>query len=217
MLPALLAGWIALDLHSPRTHSLRAIDGSEVGALETSMWRSYYGHQPVRLFVQLSQMLRRQYSMPFWSSCLGAWHAARAAVAFQKGRDRAGYELALPDLESFYTLIRRGSRDPFDTRQAARAELEWWIIHRERARYSPGELERSLAELQAHLYRQPGADFADHARLRAEAMLLRDRRAEAGGVREQDWTRIGTLLDGSWSSLERAVAAAPASTAASAR
>ena len=44
-LVAMLAGWVAADLASHASpQSLRAFDGREVGALETAMWRSYYGH-----------------------------------------------------------------------------------------------------------------------------------------------------------------------------
>jgi hypothetical protein len=47
------------------------------------------------------------------------------------------------------------------------------------------------------MYGQPAEAFAEHARLRAEAMLLRD----GGG----DWGRIGQLLDRSWVLLHAAV------------
>jgi hypothetical protein len=36
-------------------------------------------------------------------------------------------------------------------------------------------------------------------------MLLRDSAAEAGTVSEADWTRIGELLDRSWSTLREAL------------
>ena len=42
--------------------------------LETAMWRSYYDHQPVRLFGQLSELMRTQYGFPFWRSIVGAFH-----------------------------------------------------------------------------------------------------------------------------------------------
>ena len=45
----------------------------------------------------------------------------------------------------------------------------------------------------------------EHAALRAEAMLIRDDRAEQGGVTEEDWQRIDGLLRRSWRSLYRAV------------
>ena len=206
----LLAVWVFADLASDSRRSLRDFDGREVGRLETAMWRSYYGHQQVRLFLQLGELLRRQYHMPFWRSCLGAYHAAKAAVVFQKGHGRAEYERALPDLVSFYQLILRGSTESFDVRQTAGAELEWWISHRERAHLAAGALESSLARLQAQLYHQPVGEFATHARLRAEAMLLRDERAAQGKVSEEDWARIGTLLDGSWSNLAETVSASSA-------
>jgi len=45
----------------------------------------------------------------------------------------------------------------------------------------------------------------EHGRLRAEAMIIRDTKAETGGVSEQDWARIDDLLHSSWRSLAAAV------------
>lgn len=75
-------------------------------------------------------------------------------------------------------------------KKVAAAELEWWIIHRERAKHKPGDLEASLAELQSLMYQQAAARFEEHAKVRAEGMLLRD--ASPSGP---DWARISTLLD----------------------
>jgi hypothetical protein len=47
--PAVLAVWVAVDVALPHRSSLAHFDGHEVGRLETEMWRSYYGHQPVAL------------------------------------------------------------------------------------------------------------------------------------------------------------------------
>jgi hypothetical protein len=47
--------------------------------------------------------------------------------------------------------------------------------------------------------------LAEHARLRAEAMEIRDTKAEQGGVTEEDWRRIDELLHQSWRSLHAAV------------
>jgi hypothetical protein len=41
----------------------------------------------------------------------------------------------------------------------------------------------------------------EHGRLRAEAMTIRDTKAEAGGVTEADWQQIDQLLHRSWRSL----------------
>jgi hypothetical protein len=202
----LLGGWIAMDVTVPQHSSLTNFDGHEVGRLETEMWRSYYEHRRVALFAELVRLLRDQYHVPFWQACRGAYDAARAAVVFQRGHNRAEYAQALPDIIRFYTIIRRDSDIEFPVREAAQLELEWWIIHRERAAHPPGDLERSLAALQAAIYGKPASFLAEHAKARADAMLIRDTRAEAGGVSEQDWRRIGDLLDTSWVSLQAAVA-----------
>lgn len=202
----LLAGWIIRDLTATERHSLRQFDPHEVARLETGMWRSYYGRSRVQLAKELVDLLREQYHLPFWKSVVGAVHAARAAAVFQDGHNRAEYERALPDLVSYYTLIHDSGEEAFPVEKTARLELEWWIIHRERAQRPRSDLDRSLAELQAVIYNQPEELFAEHAQARAEAMLIRDERQEAGAVTDQDWSRIGSLLDTSWASLHDAVA-----------
>jgi hypothetical protein len=201
----LLAAWVAYDLYAPRRTSLREFDADEVARLETGMWRSYYGRERLRLFRQLAELLRTQYRMPFWRSNAVAYQAARAAFVFKDGRARSDYERALPNLVNFYESVRDVSDTDFDVERAARLELEWWIVHRERQRHAPGDLDRALADLAAELYRVPSERLAEHARLRAAAMEIRDTKAEHGGVTEDDWRRIGQLLHDSWRSLHNAV------------
>ncbi len=130
---------------------------------------------------------------------MAAYHAAHAAFVFKDGKSRADYEKALPDLEAYYRSIVGTSTNPFDWHRAAALELEWWIQHRDR---SP-DLQRGLAELQAAIYKLPAERFADHARLRAEAMVLRDDRSTA--ITDEDWRKIGALLDESWRGLHAAI------------
>ena len=169
------------------------------------MWRSYYSRERFLLFRQLSELLRTQYRLPFLRSNLTAYHAAKAAFVFKDGKSRADYEKALPSLISFYTELRKVSNIQFSVERAARLELEWWIIHRERAKYQPGDLERALAELAAEVYQVPAEKMMEHARLRAEAMRIRDTKAEEGGVTEEDWRKIDELLRASWQSLYSAL------------
>jgi hypothetical protein len=197
--------WSAFDLFGPRTAHLREFDADEVARLETAMWRSYYDKQQVRLFNQLGELLRSQYNMPLIRSNRVAYHAAKAAFIFKKGKQRSDYEKALPDLVEFYSAVRAISDTPFDVNRVAALELEWWIIHRERAKHAEGDLARSLAELQAEIYHVPVEKLLEHGRLRAEAMTIRDNRAEAGGVSEADWQKIDELLHRSYHSLLAAV------------
>jgi hypothetical protein len=202
---ALIAVWVLYDLYAPRTAHLKEFDPDEVARLETAMWRSYYEKQRLRLFNQLSELLRTQYNMPLVRSNQVAYYAADAAFVFKKGKQRSDYEKALPELIKFYHSIRQMSDILFDVDRAARLELEWWIIHRERAHHPPADLERALADLQSEIYRIPVERLMEHGRLRAEAMTIRDTQAEAGGVTETDWARIDQLLHQSWRSLAAAV------------
>src|SRR5947209_12188334 len=201
LLVIILGAWVAYDLYAPRRTTLRDFNPDEVARLETEMWRSYYSRQRVRLFNEMSELLRTQYRLPLWRSNAVAYRAAKAAFVFKDGHSRADYERALPDLVSFYKSIREVSDTDFDPERAAHLELEWWIIHRERATHAPGDLDRALADLASEVYRVPADKLMEHARLRAEAMDLRDSKAEQRGVPEEDWKRIDELLHQSWRSL----------------
>jgi hypothetical protein len=199
----LLAG--GLDLFYPVSTDLRDFNADEVAHLDTIMWRSYYERERVKLFLQLAELLRVQFDLPWLRSYVVAFHAAKAAFVFKDGRARADYEKALPDLIRYYRAIRNVSTTHFDVEQEAKLELEWWIVHRQRDQHAPGDLDRALAEAAAELYRVPAEKLMEYVRLRTEAMNIRDHKAVAGGVTEEDWKRIEELLQGSWRALWQAV------------
>jgi len=201
---ALLA-WTGFDLFGPRRADIRVFDPAEVARLDTAMWRSYYERRPVALFFQLAELMREQFHFPLLRSYVAAGRAARAAFVFKDGHDRAEYRRALPDLFAYYRAIRRISATPFDVASAARLELEWWIIHRQRGAHRSGDLERALAGAAAVLYRKPAVQMMEYARERTAAMIIRDTRAASGGVRETDWAAIEERLRRSWQALEDAV------------
>lgn len=207
LLLVLLVCGVIYDLYFPRTTHMRDFDSDEVARLETAMWRSYYDKQRLRLFNQLSELLRTQYHLSLIRSNQVAYYGADAAFVFKQGKQRSDYEKALPELIKFYGEIRKLSDIPFDADRAARLELEWWIVHRQRAQHGPGDLDKALAELQAEIYRVPLGRVMEHGRLRAEAMTIRDTKAENGGVTETDWANINQLLKQSWRSLADSVKA----------
>jgi hypothetical protein len=202
---ALVICAVLFDLFYPRKTKLREFDSDEVARLETAMWRSYYEKQRVRLFNEATELLRTQYHLTPVKSNVVAYYAANAAFVFKEGKQRSDYEKALPDLIKFYSSLHHMSDIDFDVDKVSRLELEWWIIHRERENHAPGDLARALAELQAAIYNLPVERMMEHGRLRAEAMTIRDTKAEHGGVTEADWAKINDLLRQSWSSLAQAV------------
>jgi hypothetical protein len=194
-----------IGLWRPVCTDLRDFAPDVVARMDTDMWRSYYDKERLQLFNQLAFLLRRQYRMPVARSYVVAFHAAKAAFVFKDGKSRADYEKALPDLVRYYQAIRNVSRTPFDVPRAAALELEWWIVHRERKHHQPDKLDRALSNLAAEVYQLPAEKFAEHARHRAEAMTIRDDRAEIGKLSDADWEQINQLLRKSWMSLWREV------------
>jgi hypothetical protein len=65
----------------------------------------------------------------------------------------------------------------------------------ERALHPREDLDRKFAALQGELYHSPAA------KLRADAMLLRDTAAADGNPTGQQWAEIERLLRASWRSL----------------
>ena len=201
----LLAGWIAFDIYTPHKVDIRDFDADEIARLDTAMWRSYYSRERLQMYSELTELLETQYKFRFWRRQLVAYYAAQAAFVFKDGKERTDYEKALPDLEKFYGEIRDVSTTDFDVKRAAELELEWWIVHRNRQQYKEGDLARALAETAAEIYRLPADNFMEHGNLRTEAMKIRDTKAEAGSVTEEDWQKIDELLHKSWRSLHTVV------------
>ena len=210
LIVVLLVGGVLYDLYFPRTAKMREFDPDEVARLEAAMWRSYYDKKQVQLFNQLSELLRTQYHMPLVRSNQVAYYAASAAFIFKDGKTQKDYEKALPDLIKFYSAIRKMSDIPFDVNRVARLELQWWIIHRERSKRKPDELPAALAELQAAIYGISVERLMEHGSLRAQAMAIRDTKADTGQtMTEEDWAKISDLLRHSWRSLADAVKTTP--------
>ncbi len=198
--------WIATDFLIPRQHSIRQFSVEAIAQKDTEMWRSYYRREQVALFGKLAEALRDQFGAPFWQSWGLAFWAAKAAFDFKNGKSRADYDRVIPTLETYFSSIQALSVEPFDVKKAARAELDWWIVHREREKQPTGALAQSLAKAAGVLYNQPAPHFLAYGRYRAEAMRIRDEAANRpGGTTEADWNQIHHQLYRSWTALYQAV------------
>ena len=202
---AALLLWVGSDLLVPRRADLRRFDPREIAHLYTVMWRSYYDRRSSDLFLQLAELMRLQFHFPLLRSNHVAAYAAKAAFIFKDGHDRADYERALPYLECYFQEIHDISDRPFNVQRAARLELEWWIVHRERGRHEEGDLAQAVAEAAAELYQVPADKLMEYGRFRADAMKIRDAKAAHDGVAESDWRAIESDLQSSWQSLWNAI------------
>lgn len=202
---AALASYVAVDLFWPLDRDLSHFDPIATATLEAKMWRSYYDREHAALFLELAKSLRTQYHFPLLRSYVGAYYGASAAFTFKEGKERSDYVKALPALQSYFSIIRHTGNRGFAIDRAAALELEWWIVHRQRDLYPPGALADACAAAAAALYRVPASATSEFGQLRAQAMLFRDAREEAGSVTEKDWATIEALLRRGYVSLGHAV------------
>ncbi len=195
--------WISWDLFNHSKSDFRKFDPQQIGQLETSMWKAYYEKKPFLLFFSLSKTLRIQFKAPFWKSQLLAFYASKAAVTFQKGKDRKDYIKALPYLEKYFAGINNLSEKAFDIKSVASNELEWWIIRRKPELHDPGEWELLIVQIAAEIYQLPQEKMHQHAKIRVQAMIKRDNLGEK--ISENDWTEIEQLLIKCWRVLHKEV------------
>lgn len=201
----LFMAWITIDLRIPIKTDIRQFDPKVVAHLDTEMWRSYYDRKPLKLFFQLGALMRKQFNAPFWRSQIMSYQAAKAAFVFKDGKQRSDYKKALPYLHKYYTIINKMSKTSFDVQKAAELELEWWIVHRQRAQHQGGDLEQALAESAAVIYNISPTQVNEYAQFRANAMDIRDSEQEKDGVSEAEWQQIADLLNQSWQALHISV------------
>lgn len=199
----LLAMWITIDLNFPYKTNIKKFNYAEVARLDAGMWRSYYEKKRLKLFLQSSELMRKQFGVSFWRSQMMAYHAAKAAFTFKDGKNRSDYNKALPDLIKYYASINDISDTSFNANEAAALELEWWVIRRYRNEHPPAEWENCLARNAEIVYHVPAGKFVSFAHLRVQAMLMRD--AEENSITENDWLQIQNLLEQAWKSFSDAL------------
>jgi len=200
---AILMLGLALDLTIPVKKNFKQFDPEVVGKLDAEMWRSYYERKPVKLFFQLSKLMREQFHSPYFRSYLLAYYSVKAAFVFKDGRNRIQYASSLPYLSLYFAQLKELSDTPFNPHKLAQEELEWWIIRREHQQYSPSDWEKILSKEGEIMFHVPAEKFTGYAKDRVSAMLLRDEKGQA--IDSSDWEAITKLCVQAWTKFHAAV------------
>ncbi len=116
----------------PQRHRTRSFDPNRVGALECRAWVAYYRRRWATLLVASVGLVRAGFGMRWWPTLKGAWLVLRANQRWAPAdTDPDG---ARRCMQRFYRLVAAEAGEPLDTTEAARLEVEWWRLHRERQR-----------------------------------------------------------------------------------
>jgi hypothetical protein len=189
----------------PRRADLTRFNPEAMARLETSMWRHYYEHRYVALFLDLYEMARDEQGFSPLDSLMIAVAAARAAKAFQPSRSRAEAEAAIPYLVRYFRLLAPAAPVPVEVGEAARTELAWWQARREAV--APEQYGAIIARVTTLLYGVNGDTVRRAGLMRARAMEYRDARNAV--VTAADWSAIEEQLRLAYGLLEKALSSSP--------
>ena len=135
--------------------AMRSFDPRAVGRLECETWVAYYRREWGRFLRAAIAVTRHAFALPWPATLWGAWLVLRANQLWAPYPDNDP-ERARACMRRFYALVARRHRERYDVAEAARLEVEWWRVHRERQREDPGgsadPLVDALAALYAHVY-----------------------------------------------------------------
>lgn len=174
-------------------------DPNAIAAAETRMWQAYYAADPVRLHGELVMLLQSQFKASPDDANAIAQRLVMAAWKFETSADN--YEaVVLPDLEAAFGEIRRLTKRSFDPKEAAKAELAWWVARRTPGQDSPQQVGQKIGAVYAILYGSDDPGFTEAGILRAEAGKLRDDKGPAC-----DWQQVESLLQRSYQTLTKAI------------
>lgn len=161
----------------------RSFDPVLLGHRECDAWAGYYQRRWLRVLAAAVAVVRAGFGMPWPRTLRGAYYVLRANQVWAPYPDNdPGAARAL--MRRFYALVAATHGGGYDPAEAARREVEWWRVHRERQRDGPGDdespLVTALASLYCYLYDTGVDDVLAAARLRAAAMTTSDAWVAAG-------------------------------------
>jgi hypothetical protein len=156
---------------------LRSFDPVRVADLEFRAWVGYYRRDWPGVLRASIGLVRAGFGMDWLRSLHGAWLVLRANQLWAPAdNDPDGARCCM---RRFYGLLRISYGEPRDVAEAARREVDWWRVHRERQLAAGGlegddELVDSLVRLYAFLYGEPEEAVRPAAVYRTEAMDISD-------------------------------------------
>jgi hypothetical protein len=186
----------------PRNADLRAFNPQRMAQRETEMWRDYYDKHYLQLFWDVYASSRSEFRFSPLDSFRIALAAAHAARLFQPTASREEASVALPPLEVYYGLLRKGAPADFNPGRAAELELDWWQARRESA--APRDYGKTIAEATSLVYGAENPAISESGLLRAEAMAYRD--ARSGKMTDGDWRAISSQLATAYGKLKEGIA-----------
>src|ERR1700694_239605 len=110
--------------------SIRTFDPARVARLETENWVAYYQKRWGRLLQVSVGLVKEAFGLNTWQALQAAYLIGRAEIAAAPfpANDIPKAEAYM---RRFYALVKQAHHETFDVEQAARLEVNWWVVHRQ--------------------------------------------------------------------------------------
>jgi hypothetical protein len=190
----------------PGRSPLTAFDPETVGRAEQRAWAAYYLHQWPTLFDLMLRMTRGAFGLSLPQAVYAAYLNTYAQMVWSRQGAQDG--LAEEYMRRFYAYVREPTGGRYDVDRAAKLEVQWWAVHRNRDLYPDhSALAQALADTYAEVYQLPAERLLPAGEARAAAMDLSDQwNREGKDPNSRLLDQIATLLVQSYQSLSDAVA-----------
>jgi hypothetical protein len=190
----------------PGQSPLTAFDPETVGRLEQRAWQAYYLRQWPQLFDLMLRITRSAFGLSLPQAVYASYINTQAQITWAKQGAQDGKAEA--QMRELYAYVREPVGGNYDVDKAAKLEVNWWAVHRNREQYPDhSALARALADTYAEVYQLPADKMLPAGEARAAAMDLSDQWIREGKDPNSPLLeQIATLLVQSYRSLSDAVA-----------
>jgi hypothetical protein len=159
---------------------LARFDPHKLAHFETENYKAYYRKRWLRLLWVSVSMVKEAYQLSLLQAIYGAYLVARAEIAaapFPKN----DIPRAEAFIQSFFRFLGRIYPLDYDVSDAARQEVNWWVVHRKLfAQEQNQELVEALANASAAFFSMPSESLRSAAVQRARGMLYSDQWVRSG-------------------------------------
>jgi hypothetical protein len=153
---------------------IRNFDPRKVAHYEKENYVAYYQKDWPKLFRVSVAMVKEAFALSWLQAVYGAYLVARAEIAAAPFPDN-DIPLAEAYMRRFYQFIKKVHGEDFDPAQAAKLDVNWWVIHRRLfGQFENQELVDALKCLYEEVYGAELEQFKQAAYYRALGMLYSD-------------------------------------------
>ena len=154
---------------------MRAFDPACLAYFEKENWAAYYQKRWGRLLLVSVGMVKEGFGLNTWQALYAAYLVGRAEIAAAPFPDN-DVPRAEAYMRRFYALVKDVHHETFDVAEAARLEVNWWVVHRRLFGQADNQpLVEALMDLYAATFAVPREQVREAAYRRAEAMRYSDR------------------------------------------